>query len=68
LATIDKIREKLTNGEYEFAIPHYNYWECEICDTHLEEKRIKQDFWIRGELIVVQVYQQGSALDVAKKL
>ena len=32
----------------------YDYGECEICDTHIREERINQDFWIRGELIVVQ--------------
>ncbi len=31
----------------------YNYGECETCDTPLEERYIKQDFWIRGELIVI---------------
>lgn len=32
----------------------YDYGECEICDTPMVEKRIKQDFWIRGQLIVVE--------------
>ena len=31
----------------------YHYGECEMCDTPLEERYIKQDFWLRGELIVV---------------
>ncbi len=31
----------------------YDYGECEICDTPLREQRIKQDFWIQGDLIVV---------------
>ncbi|MCP4659347.1 MAG: YgiT-type zinc finger protein [bacterium] len=31
----------------------YDYGECEICDTPLQEQRIKQDFWIQGNLIVV---------------
>jgi len=29
------------------------YGECEVCDTPLQEQRIKQNFWIRGELVVV---------------
>jgi YgiT-type zinc finger domain-containing protein len=33
---------------------HYDYGECDICDTPLEERRITQDFWIRGELIVIE--------------
>ena len=31
----------------------YDYGECEICGTALQEQRIKQDFWLRGELVVV---------------
>ena len=27
----------------------YDYGECEICDTPMEEKRIKQDFWIQAK-------------------
>jgi len=37
----------------------YHYGECEICDTLLEEKSIKQDFWIRGQLIVVEDVPAG---------
>lgn len=32
----------------------YDYGECEVCDTPLQEKLVKQDFWIRGNLIVVE--------------
>jgi len=32
----------------------YDYGECELCDTPLEEQYITQDFWLRGELIVVE--------------
>lgn len=37
----------------------YDYGECEICDSPMVEKKIKQDFWIRGELIVVQDVPAG---------
>jgi len=36
-----------------------DYGECEVCDTPLEERRIKQDFWIRGELVVVEDVPAG---------
>lgn len=32
----------------------YDYGECEICNTPLQERRFKQDFWIRGKLIIVE--------------
>jgi len=37
----------------------YDYGECEICDTPMQEKHIKQDFWIREELIVVESVPAG---------
>lgn len=37
----------------------YDYGECEICDTPMREKRIKEDFWLRGELIVVEGVPAG---------
>jgi len=37
----------------------YDYGECEICDASVEEKIINQDFWIRGELIVVEGVPAG---------
>lgn len=37
----------------------YNYGECEICNTPMQEKLIKQDFWIRGKLIVVEDVPAG---------
>jgi YgiT-type zinc finger domain-containing protein len=37
----------------------YDYGECEICDIPLQEKKIKQDFWIRGKLIIVENVPAG---------
>ena len=37
----------------------YNYGECEICNAKLVEKRIKQDFWIRGNLVVIDNVPAG---------
>jgi len=37
----------------------YDYGECEICNTPLQERKIKQDFWIRGKLIVVENVPAG---------
>lgn len=38
---------------------HYDYGECEICDTPLQGKRINQGFWINGQLIVVENVPAG---------
>ena len=37
----------------------YNYGECEICDAKMIEKRIKQDFWIGGKLVVINNVPAG---------
>jgi len=38
---------------------NYNYGECEICNTPMKEKLIKQDFWIQGKLIVIEDVPAG---------
>lgn len=37
----------------------YDYGECGVCGEHMQERLIKQDFWIRGELIVVEDVPAG---------
>jgi YgiT-type zinc finger domain-containing protein len=37
----------------------YDYGECEICNTPMKEELIKQDFWIRGKLIIVEDVPAG---------
>lgn len=46
----------------------YDYGECEICNTPLQEKRIAQDFWIRGELIVVENIPAGVCPQCGEKV
>jgi len=37
----------------------YDYGKCDICDELMEERQIKQDFWVRGELIVIEDVPAG---------
>ncbi len=37
----------------------YNYGECEMCGTQMQEKLIKQDFWLRGKLVIVEGIPAG---------
>ena len=37
----------------------YNYGECEICNTPLQERTIQQDFWIKGKLVVIENVPAG---------
>lgn len=38
---------------------NYNYGACDVCGTPMHEQVIKQDFWVRGELIVVDNVPAG---------
>ena len=46
----------------------YNYGECEICNTPMQEKYIKQDFWIRGKLFVVEDVPAGVCPQCGEKV
>jgi YgiT-type zinc finger domain-containing protein len=49
-------------------IDKYDYGECEICNTPLEERYVKQDFWLRGELIVVEEVPAGVCPQCGEKV
>lgn len=38
---------------------NYNYGECEVCDTPMQERLIKQDFWLQDQLVVVAQVPAG---------
>ena len=46
----------------------YNYGECEICNTKLEERVVKQDFWINGRLIVIENVPAGVCPQCGEKV
>ena len=37
----------------------YDYGVCDVCGTPMHEQTIKQDFWVRGELIVIDNVTAG---------
>ena len=49
-------------------IDRYDYGECEICTAPLEEKCVKQDFWLRGELFVVEGVPAGVCPQCGEKV
>jgi YgiT-type zinc finger domain-containing protein len=46
----------------------YDYGKCDICDTPMVEKYTKQDFWIRGELIVIEDLPAGVCPQCGEKI
>ena len=47
---------------------NYNYGECEICNTPMKERLVKQDFWIQGKLIVVEDVPAGVCPNCGEKV
>ena len=37
----------------------YDYGECHTCGNRMEGRRVKQDFWVKGKLIVVEDVPAG---------
>ncbi len=37
----------------------YDYGECHVCSGRMQEQRVKQEFWIKGKLVVVEGVPAG---------
>ena len=37
----------------------YNYGKCHVCGERMEERRVKQDFWIKEKLVVIEDVPAG---------
>jgi YgiT-type zinc finger domain-containing protein len=46
----------------------YDYGICHICGERMEEKRIKQDFWIKGKLLVIEDVPGGVCPQCGEKV
>ncbi|MDT5122648.1 MAG: hypothetical protein QOC96_2130 [Acidobacteriota bacterium] len=52
-------------------MPHkkkYHYGKCHICGEQMEERRIKQDFWIKGKLIIIEDVPAGVCPQCGEKI
>jgi len=46
----------------------YDYGKCHICGERMEERLIKQEFWIKGKLIVVEDIPAGVCPQCGEKV
>jgi len=46
----------------------YNYGKCHVCGEQMEERRIKQDFWLKGKLIVIESVPAGVCPQCGEKI
>jgi YgiT-type zinc finger domain-containing protein len=50
------------------AKPLYDYGRCHICGGRMKEAHIKQEFWIKGELIVIEDVPAGVCTQCGGKI
>ncbi|MCI0490536.1 MAG: YgiT-type zinc finger protein [Blastocatellia bacterium] len=48
--------------------PIYNYGRCHVCGEMMEEKQIKQDFRIKGKLVVIEDVPAGVCPQCGEKV
>ena len=46
----------------------YDYGKCHVCGEQMKEKHIKQDFWIKGDLIVIEEVPAGVCPQCGEKI
>ena len=46
----------------------YDYGKCHVCGEQMEERRIKQDFWLKGSLIVIEGVPAGVCPQCGEKV
>jgi YgiT-type zinc finger domain-containing protein len=46
----------------------YDYGKCQVCGEQMEERRISQDFWIKGNLIVIEDVPAGVCPQCGEKV
>ena len=46
----------------------YDYGGCHVCGERMSEKRIKQEFWIKGKLIVIEGVPAGVCPQCGEKV
>lgn len=48
--------------------PTYDYGRCQVCGEQMQEKRINQDFWLKGKLIVIESVPVGVCPQCGEKI
>jgi len=47
---------------------NYDYGKCHICGEQVQEKRINQDFWLKGKLVVIESVPAGVCPQCGEKI
>ena len=47
---------------------NYDYGKCHVCGEQMQEKRINQDFWLKGKLVVIESVPVGVCPQCGEKI
>ena len=47
---------------------NYDYGKCHVCGEQMREKRINQDFWLKGKLVVIESVPAGVCPQCGEKI
>ncbi len=48
--------------------PPYEYGECHVCGEQMEERHIKQGFWLKNKLIIIEELPAGVCPQCGEKV
>ena len=46
----------------------HNYGKCHVCGEQMQEKKINQDFWLKGKLVVIESVPAGVCPQCGEKI
>jgi YgiT-type zinc finger domain-containing protein len=46
----------------------YDYGKCHVCGEQMEARRVSQDFWLKGKLIVIESVPAGVCPQCGEKI
>ena len=47
---------------------NYDYGNCHVCGEQMQERRINQDFWLKGKLVVIESVPAGVCPQCGEKI
>lgn len=47
---------------------NYDYGKCHVCGADMVEKEVNQDYWVRGELVVIENIPSGVCIRCGERV
>ena len=46
----------------------YDYGKCHVCGEQMQERKVNQDFWLKGKLVVIVAVPAGVCHECGEKI